>query len=297
MILLLYNSFIMCQITTLLLLTLHFIGGIYMIIDAHAHAAGTYSKAESIMNMVQKYEIEKIILCTSPKNILDLPAPPNLPLKKSPDSNYLVNRMLKFSYKHFMKDNGDGNKYVFELKNKVPGKIIQFLWVNPLDKGHMTNIERSIREYQPKGIKLHQAWDPFKIGKIEFNTLADIARSYKLPIFIHLYSKKETWRLLQYIKSNQDVVFIIAHMAGLDIFKSDKNFLRNVFFDTSGSDRVQGKDILKAINSFGYEHVVFGSDTPFANIDDQINKIDQLNLSDNVKEHIFKLNISNILSL
>jgi hypothetical protein len=31
-----------------------------MIIDAHA--AGNYSNAESIMNMVQKYEIEKIIL-------------------------------------------------------------------------------------------------------------------------------------------------------------------------------------------------------------------------------------------
>jgi len=268
-----------------------------MIIDAHAHAAGTYSTAESIMNMVQKYEIQKIILCTSPKNILNLPLPPNLPLKKSPDSNYLVNRMLKFSYTHFMKDNGDGNKYVFELKNKVPEKIIQFLWVNPLDKGHMTNIERSIREYQPKGIKLHQAWDSFKIGKIEFNKLVDVARLYKLPIFIHLYSKKETWRLVQYIKNNQDVVFIIAHMAGLDIFKSDKNFLRNVFFDTSGSERVQGEDILKAINSFGYEHVVFGSDTPFTKMDDQINKIDQLNLSDNVKEHIFKLNISNILSL
>lgn len=269
-----------------------------MIIDAHAHAAGNYSNAESIRNMVRKYEIEKIILCTSPKNITDLQAPPNnLPLKKSPDSNYLLNRMLRFAYTHFMKANGDGNKYVFELKNKVPDKIIQFLWVNPLDKGHMADIERNICEYQPKGIKLHQAWDSFEIGKIEFNTLAHIARSYKLPVFIHLYSKKETWRLLQYIKSNPDTVFIIGHMAGLDIFKTDRSHLENLFFDTSGSDRVQGKDILKAINSFGYEHVIFGTDTPYASIDDQINKIDQLNLSDNVKEHIFRLNISNILSL
>ncbi len=268
-----------------------------MIIDAHAHAAGEYSSAESIMNIAQKYEIEKVILCTSPKNILDLKTPPNIPLKKSPNSNYLLNRMLRFGYTNFMKDNGDGNKYVFELKSKVPEKVIQFLWVNPLDKEHIANIETSIGEYQPKGIKLHQAWNPFKIGDMEFNTVVEIARSYKLPIFIHLYSKKETWRLLRYIKNNMDVVFIIAHMAGLDIFNTDKNCLKNVFFDTSGSDRVRGQDILKAINSFGYEHVVFGSDTPFASIDDQINKIDQLNLTDDVKEHIFKLNISNLLSL
>ena len=268
-----------------------------MIIDAHAHAAGDYSTVESIMNMVEKYEIEKIILCTSLKNIHDLQGPPNLPLRKSPDSNYLLNKMIRFAYKHFMKDNGDGNQYVFDLKNKLPGKIIQFLWVNPLDPGHMINLERSIHKYQPKGIKLHQAWDSFQIGAIEFNTLVDIAESYKLPIFIHLYSKKETWRLLQYIKSNQDAVFIIGHMAGLDIFKTDTSFLKNVFFDTSGSERIQGKDILKAINSFGYEHVVFGTDTPFTSIGDQIDKIDQLDLSDNIKEHIFRLNIRNILSL
>lgn len=268
-----------------------------MIIDAHAHAAGGYSTAESIMNMLQKYEIEKIVLCTSPKNILDLPEPPNIPLKKSPDSNYLLNRMLRFAYTNFMKDNGDGNKYVYELKNKIPDKIIQFLWVNPLDKGHMTNIEETIRDYQPKGIKLHQAWNPFKIGNIEFNRLVDIARTYKLPIFIHIYSKRETWRLLEYIKNNQDVTFIIAHMAGLDIFNTNRSILKNVFFDTSGSDRVQGKDIQKAINSFGYEHIIFGTDTPYTKIDDQISKIEQLNLSDNVKEHIFKLNISHVLSL
>lgn len=94
-----------------------------VIIDAHAHAAGDYSTAESIINMVQEYEIEKIILCTSPKNITDLQAPPNLPLKKSPDSNYLLNRMLRFAYTHFMKVNGDGNKHVFELKNKVPDNL------------------------------------------------------------------------------------------------------------------------------------------------------------------------------
>ncbi len=268
-----------------------------MIIDAHAHAAGCYSTAESIMNMTEKYKIEKIILCTSPKNIQDLQSPPNIPLKKTPDSNYLINRMLKFGYNHFMKDNGDGNKFVFELKNQIPDKIIQFLWVNPLDKVHIDNIENSIHEYQPKGIKLHQAWNPFKIGKIEFNTLADIARSYKLPIFIHLYSKKETWRLLRYVKNNQDVVFIIGHMAGLDIFETEKSFLKNVFFDTSGSDRVGGNDILKAINTFGYDHVVFGTDTPFTDFDGQLNKIDQLSLSDNVKEHIFKFNISSILPL
>jgi predicted TIM-barrel fold metal-dependent hydrolase len=268
-----------------------------MIIDAHAHAAREYSTAESIRDTTKKYEIGKIVLCPSPKNNLDLKAPPNLPFMKTPGSIYLLNRMLRYSYNSFFKDNGDGNKYVFELKNELPEIVIQFLWVNPLDPQHMANLEKNIQGYQVKGIKLHQAWNPFSIDSPEFNQLVDVAKVYKLPVFIHLYSRKETWKLLQYVGSHRNAIFIIAHMLGLDIFKEHAKDLPNVYFDTSGSERVRGKDILEAIHLFGPDHVVFGTDTPYARIEDQIEKIERLNLSENVIEQIFSLNFRHILSL
>ncbi len=268
-----------------------------MIIDAHAHAAREYSTVESIKDMAKKYEIEKIVLCTSPKNNLDLKDPPNIPFMTTPGSIYLLNRMLRFSYNSFFKDNGDGNKYVFELRNKLPETVIQFLWVNPLDPKQMDSLEKNILEYQVKGIKLHQAWNPFSIEGREFNQLVEVANAHKLPVFIHLYSKKETWKLLQYVGSHRDVIFIIAHMLGLVIFRERAKDLPNVYFDTSGSERVRGQDILEAIHLFGPDHVVFGSDTPYASIGDQIEKIERLNLSKIVKEQIFSLNIKHILSL
>ena len=48
----------------------------------------------------------------------------------------------------------------------------------------------------------------------------------------------------------------------------------HVYFDTSGSERVLEKDIQEAIKLFGYEHMLFGTDTPFARIEDQINKVE-----------------------
>ncbi|HME55215.1 MAG TPA: TatD family hydrolase [Candidatus Lokiarchaeia archaeon] len=267
-----------------------------MIIDAHAHAARDYSTAESILDTTRKYGIERIVLCTSPKNNLDLKDPPNLPFMNSPDSIFTLNRMLRFAYKSFIKDHGDGNKYVFELRNKLPDMILQFLWVNPLDPKHMTDLERNIEYYQVKGIKLHQAWNPFSIDGVEFKSIVEIAKRHALPVFIHLYSKKETRKLLEFIGENQDVIFIIGHMLGLDIFKEKQNELPNIYFDTSGSRRVRGKDIQDAITLFGHDHVVFGSDTPYARIEDQIAKINGLNLPDDVKEHIFRLNILNVLS-
>ena len=267
-----------------------------MIIDAHAHAAGRYSSAESIRDVAKQHGIGKIVLCPSPKNNVNLKEPPNFPFLKSPGSIYLLNRMMRLATGS-LKDFGDGNKYVYELKRQIPGLIIQFLWVNPLDPFQMACLETNLREYEIKGLKLHQVWDPFAIDGNEFNQLAEIARANHLPIFIHLYSEKETRKLLRFAGSHRDVTFIVAHMLGLNIFEERHNDLSNVYFDTSGSERVRETDILEAIHLFGHDHVVFGSDTPYARLEDQINKIDRLGLPDQVKECIFKLNIENILSL
>jgi predicted TIM-barrel fold metal-dependent hydrolase len=267
-----------------------------MIIDAHAHAAGVYAIVESIISLSKKHEIDKILLCTSPKNNIDLKAPPNFPFMKSPNIIFLLNRMLRMGYKSF-KDHGNGNQYVFELRNKAPDIVIPFLWVNPLDPQHLNNLEKNIRDFQARGIKLHQAWDPFKIDGREFQQLAEVARATGLPIFIHLYSKGEAQKLSRFARNNLDVTLIVAHLLGLDIFKENRKDRSNVYFDTSGSERVRGRDIQEAIGSFGYEHVIFGTDTPYAGIGDQIAKIDQLKLSDHEKEHIFRLNICNVLSL
>ncbi|HMD90934.1 MAG TPA: amidohydrolase family protein [Anaerolineaceae bacterium] len=267
-----------------------------MIIDAHAHVAREYSTPESIIEISKRFDIDKIVLCTSPKNNLDLNDPPNIPFIKSPMGIYLLNRLLRFAYNSFIKDNGDGNKHVLEISKSIPEIVVPFFWLNPLDTLQMSNLENNIRDYQIRGIKLHQAWNPFRIDGCEFNRLVEIARAKKLPIFIHLYSKRETRKLLQFIGNNQDVTFIIAHMLGLEIFKEERHILSNVYFDTSGSERVRGKDILEAINLFGHEHVIFGSDTPYARIGDQIIKVEQMNINDSVKEHIFRLNIEHVLS-
>ncbi len=268
-----------------------------MLIDIHAHAAGVYSKVDSIKKMAVKYDLEKIVLCTSPKNIQNLKEPPTMPFKQKTDSIYMMNRLNRMAYNHFFKENGDGNQFVFELKNQLPELIITFLWVNPLDAGYMDNLENSIHKYQPKGIKLHQAWNPFKIDSVEFNNLVDIASSNKLPVFIHLYSKKEVLKLLRFIKEKPNAVFIIGHLTGTDLFSESGVNLKNIYFDTSSSKRIQGSDIKRAIDAFGYEHIVFGSDMPFTSLDEQINRIEQLNLSDNIKEHIYSLNARHILAL
>jgi predicted TIM-barrel fold metal-dependent hydrolase len=267
-----------------------------MIIDGHAHAAGKYANAESVLDTAKKYQIERVLLVTAPKNNRDLKAPPNIPFMKSPDSIFLLNRMLRMAYRAF-KDGGDGNQYVFSLRDQIPGILAPFLWVNPLDPQHMADLEKNIQDYRPAGIKLHQAWDAFRIDGRQFNQLVEIARYLKLPIFIHLYSQGEARKLLQFSLRNRQVVFIIGHMLGLGIFKEKRAELPNLYFDTSGSERVRSADILNAVQNFGDDHVVFGTDNPYAGIEEQIHKIDALPLPDRVKEQIFRANTRNLLAL
>ncbi len=268
-----------------------------MLIDIHAHAAGDYGTVDSLKNMAEKYNIEKIVLCTSPKNMQNLKKPPSMPFKQKPDSIYKMNRMNRLAYNHFFKENGDGNQYVYELRKQLPELVIQFLWVNPLDIEDMSNLENTIRTYQPRGIKLHQAWNSFKIDGKEFKKLVDIASLHNLPVFIHIYSKNEVHSLLRFIKENPAAVFIIGHLTGVDLFSNSGINLKNIYFDTSSSKRIQGSDIKQAIDAFGYDHIIFGTDTPYANIEDQIERVEQLNLSEKVKEHIYRLNARKILAL
>lgn len=103
--------------------------------------------------------------------------------------------------------------------------------------------------------------------------------------------------MLRFISKNQNAVFIIGHLIGADFFSESGVNLKNVYFDTSSSSRIQGSDIKRAIDAFGYEHIVFGTDTPYTSIDEQIKRIERLNLSDSIKEHIYSLNAEEILSL
>jgi len=263
-------------------------------IDAHAHAAGPLCTAESIRETAVKFHLERICLCTGPKNNVQLGRPPSLPLPKNPNSNYLLNRMLRLAYRSFLKDKGDGNAFVLELTRAIPETVVPMYWVNPLDPIQLANLDRDLVAYQAKGIKLHQAWDAFSFEAAQFRRVAEVARSHSLPIFCHIYCKPQTRKLVRFLEANREVTFIVGHMAGLELFRECRPRLDRVFFDTSGSERIQVKHIQQAVDWFGCEHVLFGSDTPYASLEAGLEKVDQLKISDAMKERIYRKNAEDI---
>jgi uncharacterized protein len=266
-------------------------------IDLHGHAAGLYGSPESLSQLAITYDLEKIVLCPSPRNLQDLREPPKLPFKQEPDSIYLMNRLNRMAYRHFFKDNGDGNRFVYELQRALPELVVQFLWVDPLSAEHMDNLQARIEEYRPGGIKLHQSWNPFRIDDPEFASVAATARAHDLPIYLHPYSRNEIAKLVRFVAQNPENVFIVAHLTGTEVFENSEVSLHNVYFDVSSSDRIKSGDIGRAIKAFGSNHVVFGTDTPYAGIEAGIARIDELGLPANARENVLRLNARRILGL
>jgi predicted TIM-barrel fold metal-dependent hydrolase len=90
---------------------------------------------------------------------------------------------------------------------------------------------------------------------------------------------------------------IIAHLFGLELFIKENLTWENLYFDLSSSYLVSTKRLMKALNLFGVEHLLLGSDTPYGknNLQKNIDRINRLDIPDNDKKLILGENLSRLL--
>ena len=81
-------------------------------------------------------------------------------------------------------------------------------------QGQMAILEETILAFQPRGIKLHQAWNSFAINGPGFRSLMAIATAYRPPLFIHLYARKDVKKLVSYIGEHQDIIISAERFSG-----------------------------------------------------------------------------------
>lgn len=272
-----------------------------MIIDGHAHALGEYADPDSIIEIMDKFHVDKVVLC---------PGGANNPFEyKKPKykENFFITRpmllMLSGRILRRMtrgtKTRDEGNIFVAKLVEKLPHRIIQFYWVDLSDPECFTLLKDSYKKWNFKGIKLHQGANAFKIDSAEMNKLVEFTREMDLPIFIHLYSIREANKLVKLVRNNPDVNFTIAHLMGLENFIRKGKGLKNIYFDISPYYIISKRRIKKAIKHFGANRVLLGTDSPLGidNLENNIKKIQNMKISNEEKEMILGENIANLLNL
>lgn len=276
-----------------------------MIIDGHAHAAGDFLKGNNIIRILDENKVDYVVLAgtaqlNSEKNE-DLSSFTNFSEKYPLSFIYILNKIIKVvnALNRSAKKLDLGNQYVYDLVRQYPNRIIQFYWVNPGEKNIIEKINSCYDKYNFRGLKLHQGITKVDLKSENMQAIAKWAEEKEMPIFIHLCSKKDAIAMVKFANCHKKVNFIIGHLIGLEVFIEAGLEQSNVLFDISCHEIVPERKIKLAIEKFGHERIIMGSDTPYGkdNLKQIIACIHRLNLSDSEKDLILGGNLQRLLKI
>lgn len=154
-----------------------------------------------------------------------------------------------------------------------------------------------------KGIKLHPDFQKFYIDGEDAKKFYRVVQD-KMPILFHTgddrYEFSKPHRLAKMAKEFKNVNFIGAHFGGyrcwddIDVYKG----LDNVYYDTCSSLTFIDSDKAKSIiDKLGSERFFFGTDFPMWDATGEIERFNQIKLTQNERESIFAKNIKNLLKI
>jgi len=255
-----------------------------LIVDGHAHAAGEFFAAEDIFRILDDEGVGRVVLSPGPVNEPKKYAVPNISrLQGKRRLGFVGNRFLALLAGRVNRkvDYGRANAEVAAMARRHPDRIVQSYWVDPADKETMAGLAARLEDWKFKALKVHQCFHRVPADGPEMHSLALFAAERGLPLFIHLYSRRDARALLRLIAARPETTFVIAHLLGLDVFiEADRSLLGNVYFDTSPPNMVPLWHVRRAIEYFGPGRILLGSDTPYGknNLRSAVARIRGLNL-------------------
>lgn len=194
------------------------------------------------------------------------------------------------------------NNYIYECTRKYPDRIIGFMTMHPDFEDINSEVERCI-SLGLKGLKIHPDFQRFNIDDSRAFYIYE-AIAGRLPLLVHTGDFRYQWskpeRMARVMDEFPSMTVIGAHFGGWsewdDAVRSYRG--RDIYVDTSSTMyRVSPEHINKLINSYGADHVLFGSDYPMWNAKDELEYLNRLSLSDEERELILHENAERILGL
>lgn len=238
-----------------------------MIIDGHAHSAGEFHRGEDIVRILDELGVDKVILCPGPINEpRKWPVPPLARVFRRRGLGLPGNRLLRLTAGYVARraDLAENNAYVASLARHYPGRIAQNYWVDPGSPGDLGGLGARHDEWKFRALKVHQCFQRVASDSPGMHALARFAGERRLPIFIHLYAKRDAVGLLNLAAAHPGTIFVIAHLLGLEVFAAaDRTRLDNIYYDISPPNLNPLRLVERALGIFGAKRLLLGSDTPY----------------------------------
>ena len=192
-----------------------------------------------------------------------------------------------------------------ELKREIerfPDRFIPFCVVNPRSKGAISEVRRCIQDWGWRGVKLHPYNHVYPADCYSAKKIVKKAADIGVPILVHS-SKDHPYcdplRVGRLAGAVPEAIVIMGHMGGhlgeWDALEAAEEF-GNIVLDTATSSMRHGL-IAEAVDRFGADRLVFGTDLPICYPGPQIVRVTCADITEKQKRMILGENIAKILGI
>ncbi len=192
------------------------------------------------------------------------------------------------------------NKYLCSVQASHP-ELIGFSTLHP-DMADVAGEIENIIALGLKGVKLHPEFQKFAIDDDKMMPVYEEIEG-RLPVLIHMGDKNSDLssplRLARVLDRFPDLVVIAAHFGGYQMWNLSCEHLigRRIYMDTSSSLAFLSPDrAVEMIRRHGVEKMLFGSDYPMWDHQEELQRFLQLDLTENERRAIFHDNAHRLLS-
>lgn len=279
-----------------------------VVVDGHVHTFIDDSAAEKVIKIFnKKYDIN----FTNPGlgSINDVQS--NM---KNSGIDYTI--MANFAMPNML---DSLNNWTLSVSKKFHN-LIPLVSFHPDLEKNMVEMMESYIEQGARGIKFHPMAQSFEPSDKRLNNLYKFCNDNRIPIVFHcgrvsnarLNQFADYASILPVIENYTDLPIILTHMADGNVtdVKNAARQYSNVYFDTSivitGYKPLLDNNIpswtddslvVDVINEVGSDRILFGSDYPWGNPIDDINRFFSLDLSAEQKSNILGLNSMKLFNI
>lgn len=194
------------------------------------------------------------------------------------------------------------NNFISDTCKTYDG-LIGYGTLHKENEDYVEEISR-IKELGLKGIKFHSDFQKFDIDDTAMLPIyKEIARQ-KLPVLLHMGDPKSTYSLPEKLKNLlrqvPDLVITAGHMGGYTHWEEAYQLpvLPNLYFDCSSTLAFIKSDyMLKMIDRFGVSQFFFGTDFPMWQPEEEIERLEALELGEEIEKAILHDNFEQFLNL
>ncbi len=196
------------------------------------------------------------------------------------------------------------NKFISETVLESNGKMTGLGTLHPDSSDILEDIQH-IRELGLKGVKLHPDIQQFKIDDFRCLKIYELCEKFSLPILMHTGDHRFDYsnpnRMLPIMKIYENLTVVGAHLGGWSVWDDaveNLSQLKNFYVDTSSSFKFMPRErARKIIDSYGVSKVLFATDYPMWNINDEISYFLSLGFTNEECEKIFSKNAQNVFNI